>query len=77
MRRIGLLQDASLPEALQENFLHGVIELLLIARVVPARGKISPDDRGVAADEVLAVGPAPCGGRLDYRPASRIGSVHA
>ena len=66
------LQDTAWFEALDEDFLGCVVEIRLTRTVVPPAGaKVGTDNRGVAADKLLAIVLATGSRTLNHRPTSR------
>jgi hypothetical protein len=66
----GTGEDAALLKAFDEHLLHGVIEILQVRRISPARRYIGADHRMVMLGKRGALGRAPRYRCLDDRPAS-------
>src|SRR5262249_51380286 len=68
-RGIDLLESAALAEALHEDLLERIVDIVRPRRVLPACLKVRARDRSIPAGEALAPGGVSCCGLPDRDPA--------
>ena len=74
--RIEALEPPALPQDLEEDLLHCILDALVLPRALPPRDEVRREHERIAAAEVAQRGIASLRGAADHRPARRERSVH-